>query len=358
MEHRPLTINITAGTILTALGIGLLVWLLFFLKDLVLIVLTAVVLSSAVEPGVAWFMKRKMRRIFAVGLVYVLSLGTLFGIAYLFFPPLLEELRGFVTLLPQYLNSFSINDLLSHGFVGITPEVSSTPASASSITSSIFQLQNIFTATGEGAFRALSGVFGGVVSFILIVVLSFYFAVEETGVDDFLRIAVPVKHQEYALHLWKRSHHKIGLWMQGQLLLSCIMGIFVFLWLTVLGVPYSLVLAFVAGFAELIPFFGPIIAGVTAVAVAFSAVSFSTVIFVGVGFLILHQVESHLIYPLVVKKVVGVPPLLVILALIAGAQLAGFLGILLSVPLAAALQEFVTDVQKSKARELAELKKQ
>jgi len=144
--------------------------------------------------------------------------------------------------------------------------------------------------------------------------------------------------------------------MQGQLVLSCIMGIFAFLWLTILGLQFALVLAFVAAVAELIPIFGPIIAGITAVAVAVSTEPTSTVFLVGGGFLVLHELEANLIYPLVVKKVVGVPPLLVILALIAGGELAGFLGILLSVPVAAAFQEFISDVQKKKQRELERMK--
>ncbi len=353
MDKGPLSITITPGTILTAAGIGILIWLLFFLKDLVLIILTAIVLASAVEPGVRWFMRYGFPRVFAVASVYFGVFGILFSVVYLFFPPLLEEARGFLTALPQYLNSFSINDLLVNGIPGI-----SQGPSTASISDSIFELQSIFTATGEGAFRALSGIFGGVLSFILIIVLSFYFAVQETGIDDFLRIVVPVRHQEYALNLWKRSHEKIGLWMQGQLLLSCIIGIFTFLWLTIVGVPYSLVLAFLAAIMDLVPIFGPIVAGIIAVAVAFPAGGLSMALLVAGGFLILQQLEAHLIYPLVVKKVVGVPPLLVILALIAGAQLAGFLGILLSVPVAAAFQEFVRDIERSKQKELARMRRE
>ena len=73
--------------------------------------------------------------------------------------------------------------------------------------------------------------------------------------------------------------------------------------------------------------------------------------------MIIQQFENHLIYPLVVKKVVGVPPLLVIIALIIGAKLAGFLGIILSVPAAAALQELVKDIQKDKEKKLAKVDK-
>lgn len=76
------------------------------------------------------------------------------------------------------------------------------------------------------------------------------------------------------------------------------------------------------------------------------------------GFIVINQLQSHLIYPLVVKKVIGVPPLLVIIALIAGSQLAGFLGVLLSVPIAAALSEFVGDIQRSKERAVARMEKE
>ena len=347
--ERPLSITITPGTVLTAIVIGLLVWLIFFLKGLVLIVLTAVVIASAAEPGIQWFRRRKFPRVWSVFAVYILVFGILFGIAYFFFPPLLSEARGFLLSLPQYLNSVNFSNIFSFDLS------SSATAASSSISDSLLQLQNIFTAPGEGAFRALAGFFGGIVSFFLIVVLSFYFAVEETGVDTFIRVVVPVEQQPYALDLWRRSHQKIGLWMQGQIVLSCIMGIFAFLWLTILGIQYSLVLAFIAAFAELIPIFGPIIAGVTAVAVAAASVPTSTLFLVAGGFLILHELEANLIYPLVVKKVVGVPPLLVIIALFAGGELAGFLGILLSVPAAATLQEFVTDVRKSKERDLARM---
>ena len=352
-EKSPVSIAITPSTILMAIALGLLVWLVFYLKDLVLIVITAIVLASAVEPGVSWFMRYGLHRIFSVASVYLLTLGVLFSVAYLFFPPLIEETRGFVATLPQYLDSLNITELSSAGILGPATEAVS---SGGSLTDTLFQFQNIFTSTSQGAFRALSGIFGGVVSFVLIIVLSIYFAIQETGVDDFLRIVVPVKYQEYAVHLWKRSHVKIGLWMQGQLLLSLIMGILAYLWLTILGVPFSIVLSLFAAVAELIPIFGPILAGIAALAVAASANGTNVALLVAGGYLVLHQLENHLIYPLVVKKVVGVAPLLVILALVAGLQLAGFLGVLLSVPIAAAIQEFVTDVQKRNERELKSLK--
>jgi len=340
----PITIHISPTTIVTGIAIILAFWLLFYLKDLVLIVLTAIVISSSIEPAVLWFMRYRVIRPAAVALVYALVFGFLFGFAYLLFPPLIEETRGFVSTLPKYIETFNLGDILSNQFAITTTEASAT----ASLTETLREFQNIFTATGEGAFRAVAGVFGGVFSFFLILLLSFYFAVQETGIDDFLRVMTPIKHQKYAIGLWRRSQAKIGLWMQGQLLLSLIVAVLTYLWLTILGVPYALLLAIFAAIAELVPVFGSLAAAIPAIAVAGTFGGLPTALLAGGGYLVINQIQGNLIYPLVVKRVVGVPPLLVILALIAGAQLAGFLGVLLSVPIAAALQELVSDVEKSK----------
>lgn len=354
-EKGSTSISITTGTIVTAFGIGLLVWLFFYLKDLVLIILTAIVLASALEPAVRWFMRQGAHRILAVALVYGLIFGTIFAIAYAFFPPLLKEAGAFSAQLPQYLQAINLDDVLNSPIVNSAREVVGTvPTFQEYITN----IQNIFTSTSAGAFRALAGIFGGVISFVLIVVLSIYFAVQDTGVDDFLHIVLPVEHQRYGVDLWRRSQRKIGLWMQGQVLLSLIASVLAYLWLTILGVPYSFLLAVFAALAELIPVFGTYIAAAPAAVIGFSVGGAPMALAVIGGFVIINQLEAHLIYPLVVKKVIGIPPLLVIVALLAGGQLAGFLGVLLSVPIAAALQEFLSDVQKSKERALARMEKE
>lgn len=354
-DKGPISISITTGTVIAFFAIGIGAWLLFYLKDLVLVILTAVVLSSAVEPGVQWFMRQRAPRIIAVTLVYVLIFGSIFAVAYAFFPPLLKETAGFSSQLPQYLDSINIDEILNNNLVNSAREVVD---GVPTFQQYIGQIQNVFTSTSAGAFKALAGIFGGIVSFVLIVVLSIYFSVQETGVDDFLRVILPVERQKYGIDLWKRSQVKIGLWMQGQLLLSLIAGVLTYLWLAILGVPYAFLLAIFAAMAELIPVFGTYIAAAPALAVAFSLGGVPLTLAVLGGFVVINQLQSHLVYPLVVKKVVGVPPLLVIIALIAGHQLAGFLGVLLSVPLSAALAEFVTDIQRSKDRALARMSKQ
>lgn len=345
-SNAPVSITITPGSVLTAIGLILGVWLLFFLKNLVLVVLTAIVIASSIEPAVLWFMRRRLHRIAAVALVYAIIFGFLFGVAYFLFPPLIEDTSDFVATLPQYFATLNIQSQLPSQLIATTQEVAKVDST--SLLSTLREFQNIFTSTGEGAFRAVAGVFGGVFSFLLILILSFYFAVQETGIDDFLRIVTPIKYQKYAVSLWRRSQVKIGLWMQGQLLLSLIIAVLTYLWLTILGVPYALLIAIFAAIAELVPVFGSIVAGASATAVAFTAGGAPLALLAAGGYLVINQIQANLIYPLVVKRIVGVPPLLVILALIAGAQLAGFLGVLLSVPAAATLQELVSDIEKAK----------
>lgn len=352
-KESSLLITITPTSAVTAAAVVLGIWLVFYLKTLFLIVLTAIVIASSIEPAVLWFMKRRIVRPAAVALVYLIIVGSLFGFAYLLFPPLIQETSGFVATLPQYVSAFKLDELISNQLIVATKEVANVDTS--SLAQTLAQFKDIFTSTGEGAFRAVAGVFGGVFSFLLIMLLSVYFAIQETGIDDFIRIIAPVRHQKYAISLWRRSQVKIGQWMQGQLLLSLIVAVLTYLWLTVLGVPYALLLAIFAAIAELVPVFGSLAAAIPSILVAGTFGGITLALLAGGGYLVINQIQGNLIYPLVVKRVVGVPPLLVILALIAGAQLAGFLGVLLSVPLAAALREFISDVEKAKLAEVKEL---
>ncbi len=344
---KDVNIHITAGSIISTilfLGLAALLW---FLRDLLLILLTAVVIASAMEPAVRFFSRHGIHRILAVILMYLGVIGTFLGALIFFIPPILGDAANLLSKLPETLSALNITDvthgLLPWGTVG--DQISSADL-----------LRNISTTLADttgGVFTTVSAFFGGLTSFVLIIVFSFYFSVQATGVDDFLRVITPIKEQAYVLHLWKRSQDKIGKWMQGQIVLGLIVGVLLYLGLTILGIPNALLLAVLAGLFELIPVFGQILAAIPALAIAFADGGFTALLLVGGLYLVVQQFEAHLIYPVVVKKIVGVPPLLVILALIVGAKLAGFLGILLSVPIAAAIQEFVADVDREKTRALA-----
>lgn len=343
---KHLSVTITPGTIVAAIAIGAAAYALWMLRDIALLVLTAIVIASAIEPGVAFFMRYRLHRVVAVALMYLIVFGSFFGFVYAFLPPIISEAQSFLSTAPQYLDTLN----LPTSFSG----VAESAQQGQSVFQTLLAFQSAFTETSGGVVRIISTFFGGIFSLLLVIVLSFYFAVQSTGVADFLRIITPHKHENYVIDLWQRAQRKIGLWMQGQLLLSVISGTITYLGLLILGVPYALLLAVIAAVMNLVPVFGSLIAGILATAVAFTAGGLTLAIIVAGLFLILNQFEGNLLYPLVVNKVVGIPPLLVIVALLVGGSLAGFLGVLLSIPLAAAAREFVSDLERNKRAKAAQ----
>jgi predicted PurR-regulated permease PerM len=341
------SVTITPQSIITAILFGLLLVLIYYLRDLVLVVLTAVVIASAMEPAINFLTRHSVPRLLGVIMMYLLVATVFFGVLFFFIPPVLDDASSFLTRLPDTLSNLNISDV-THGLLpwgSVTETLSSADL--------LHRLSQTLADSTGGVFTTLSAFFGGVTSFVLVVVFSIYFSVQETGIDDFLRVVSPAKHQAYVLNLWKRSQAKIGKWMQGQIVLALIVAVLLYLGLTILGVPYALLLSVLAAIFELIPVFGQIFAAVPAIAVGFGTGGVTEALLITGLYVVVQQFEAHLIYPVVVKKVVGIPPLLVILALLIGIKLFGFLGVLLSVPIAGAIQELVSDIDKAKARLLA-----
>ncbi len=342
MEIREQSISISIGTIIKAIVVGLLFVTLFILKDLVLVLLVSIVVASSVEPGTQWFIRRKVPRLFAVILIYLLIAIAFACVVFFLLIPLLSESGDFLKNFPVYFNASVVSDTI--GNTGFVADLTNSL----NIEKVITQINTLVATVSGNAFGTVTTVFGGLLSFFLMTILSFYLAVEEDGVGKFLKAITPLKHEKYVVALWLRSQRKIGLWMQGQLVLAIIIGMLVYLGLSIINVPNALLLASLAAAFEIIPLFGPILASIPAVMISFVAGGFPLAILVIGLYLIVHQFENQLIYPLVVKKVVGVSPIVSIIALAAGWELAGFVGLVLSVPIAAVIIEFLDDLEKNK----------
>lgn len=335
------TISISLGTIIKTIVILLALILVYLLRDLALVILTSVVVASAIEPAAEWLTKRRLPRVPAVLLIYLIGFGLFFVLIPVFIFPVFSDLISLSSTLPAKIGDLST-------WLGTSDTLGAITGSLGeqiSVIELVNNLQGTLADTSRGFLQIASIVFGGFLSFVLIIVFSFYLAVQADGVENFLRVVTPIDRENYVLNLWRRAQKKIGLWMQGQLLLGLIIGVLVFLGLTIFNVPYALVLALLAALFELIPFFGPILAAVPAVILSFS-VSPTQGLMILAFYIIIQQFENHLIYPLVVRKLVGVPALVVIIGLIAGAKLAGFLGIILAVPVSVVLIELVNDWER------------
>ncbi len=175
------------------------------------------------------------------------------------------------------------------------------------------------------AVSILFGVIGGLASVLSVLLISFYLLIKRDGIESFFRAVLPQSMENTVIRLWDRVRLRIGHWFRIQMLLSLFVGLLVFISLLILGVKYSLVLGTIAAIFEIVPIAGPIFAGAVSALIALSQ-SPSLAIWVVVIFVLIQQLESNVLTPLIMKRSVGVNPVIVILALLAGAQLGGIVG--------------------------------
>ncbi len=347
MPFENKTIEISAGTIIKTIIFVVGFWVLYLLRDSVLAVVAAIVIASAIDPGVRWFEKRRVPRVAGVIAIYLAGFALIGFILFFIIPTFLSETSSLVSNIPTYINQINnaiplLDESILEGYSPIIKQAAEAISEASYV-----QNINSGNAVSSGVIDT-SQVFGGTMRFILIIVLSFYFSVTKDGITHFLRIVTPIKNEEYVINLWNRTKTKIGAWMQGQVFLGALVGSIIFMLLSVLHVKHALPLGILAGILEIIPVFGPVLAAVPAVAFAFLDGGAGLGFWVLLVYILVQQFENHIFYPLVVRKMVGISPILVIISLVVGYDLAGFLGVLLSVPLSVLLVELLDDLDKRK----------
>jgi len=346
-KNTNININITSESIVRLIFFVSLFALGFYLKDLMLTILTSIVVASALEPFILWFKERKLPRVMAVIVIYVALFVTIFILISIFLPLIFDDIFKLFSSIPSMIKSFDIFNYISDVPAQILNTLKNMVADSFSLDKLIPGIKGLMSGTSDSLADTAKFIFGNIFSFGFIIVFSFYLAVQEAGIEAFLQLVTPLKYEDYIINLWKRSSKKIGLWLQGQILLGVLIGVFVFLGLSILGIKNALALGVFASIFEIIPVFGPILAAVPAVILAFIQ-SPTLGLFVLGFFIIIQQFENHLIYPLVVRKMIGIPPLLSIVFLVVGAQLAGFLGVVLAVPVAVILMEIIEDFEKKK----------
>ncbi|MBI2053375.1 MAG: AI-2E family transporter [Candidatus Sungbacteria bacterium] len=333
-------ISIPALTILRFFAVVLLLVGLYLVLDIIAALFFAVIIASALQPAISWMTDRSLPRILAVVLIYLMIAMGVAGLAYFIVPLLMEELRGFAAVYPS---------LVAQAHLGLN-QVGQLPffsLFAPDIGGGFDFAFERFGGLADGFLSAASAAFGGVFSFVLVLVFSFYLAAQEKGIENFLRLMMPLAYEPYMLDLWERSQKKLGKWLRTQMLLGTLVGVLIFFGLTLLGVRHAFFFALIAGVFEIIPIVGPILAAVPVVATALLTSPFLGVLTIAL-YVAIQQIESHVIVPVVMRRTVGLSPLVVVLALLIGGRLGGIFGILLAVPLTAIAAELLNDWDKKK----------
>lgn len=301
------------------------------IRDLVITLLLAVVLASAMEPLVSYLHKHKIPRVVSVLAVYALIIGAVVFILTLVVPVVVGQFNVLSASLPEYTQQLQTRFPFAKTLLGDT--------NLSDV------LRHVISPTigGESVVSRTVGVFNGIFTVITILVVSFYLVAEQKGMLQFIRSLVPQKHQDFTVQLVGKIQVRMGRWVIGQFLLSCVIFALTFLGLTILGVKYALFLALLAGLLEVVPYIGPIIAAIPAV---FFALGQSPALALAVLalYVVVQKTEGYLLVPKVMERTVGTSPLLVLISLLVGLKLAGVMGLLLAVPLVSAINLVISEL--------------
>ncbi|MFH0830767.1 MAG: AI-2E family transporter [Parcubacteria group bacterium] len=336
-QQPPQTISITTGTIVKTVAILLVVAFLWVIRDIVVIALFSLILAAAIDPLVDLLQRYKIPRSLGVFMIFVLLVAIIAGVVTLLIPPIAEQVSELARALPQYFTEERV-DLYQR-----LQEAARNLQLTDSLRDLFSSIGKTLSSTTGGIFSTVSSFFGGVFSVISIAVLTFYLTAEEKGIKKFFQFIVPASQRDYVADLTSRIQAKLGVWLRTYILLGIFVGTLVYIGLALIGVPYALVLALLAGLLEFVPFVGPIVSIVPAL---FFAVTDSPVkaILVLVLYVVVNQVEQHLIVPRLLRRTIGLNPVVIVLVLLIGAKLAGVIGLLLAVPLTIALVEFGKDI--------------
>jgi predicted PurR-regulated permease PerM len=298
-------------------------------RNVLLGLFLAIIISSGLEFLVNFLEKKGLPRTLGVVAIFMLAALAVILLIYAVVPVIIVDLTSiFSTVSNDFGDSF-LGSLVNLKTVESFGEI-------------LNRLSAQFFAGNLSPIGTLSNILGGLGLAIAVIVSSFYLSLSRDGVERFIKAVFPDAYEEAALRIYTKTSRKIGLWFRAQIILSLIVGISMWIGLAILGVRHSFVLGILAAIFELVPFVGPILSGAMAVIVAFH-ISFTKAIYVLIFSLLLHQLESHVLVPILAKRSVDVHPVIVIIALLIGAEILGVLGLLIAVPAAVVFQEIIED---------------
>ncbi len=316
----PRKVEISHKTVIFTVLFLILLWFLYFIRDIIFMVFVALLLMTILNPLVTRLSRFKIPRVVSLLIVYVLVVFSIVLTMAALIPPLIEQTTNFASGLPAYLQNLPISSKIGDQIYD-------------QILSQVVNLPGQIIGFGVT-------LVSNIINIITVLILAFYFLLARDRLDDQL---LSYLGKERALNLGKiidELEVKLGGWARGQIALMFVIGIFNFIGLTILGIPFALPLSIFAGLVEIVPYMGPIIGAVPAVIIGLGispVVGLATIAFSFLN----HQLENYVFAPKIIQKSVGVAPIITLVALAVGLKVAGVTGVLISVPIVITVQVLV-----------------
>ena len=333
VDFLPRTVFRVVGILLAT---AIVLEILWISRHVLTWIFIALFLALALNPAVDRLEARLKRRGVATGLVYIAALAVVIGIGFLFIPTLVTQVNDFAGKVPDYLNDLT----KGRGRLGFLQTKyhlvdKAREALKQGGASKLFGISGTALALAQGVVNA-------VLATVTIAFMTLFMLLEgRKWIESFFSLLAPGPQRR-----WRAVGHDIyrtvGGYVTGNLLISLIAGGLTTIVLLVVGVPYAVALGLIVAILDLIPLAGATIAAIIVGAVAFLH-SIPAGIIVIVFFIVYQQVENHILQPIVYGKTVQLSPLVVLIAVLIGAQLAGVLGALAAIPVAGSLQVVFVD---------------
>jgi len=329
-------VDISSLTLLKIILIIAIIIFLFYIKNIVVMVFIALILSATINPFIDWMQRNKIPRALGVLLIYSVVFSSLFLSVYLIINPLTIEIKNLSKDFPLYWQKLSSSWQEFDNFSKSQGWQQTIENFLSSLQTGLLSLASNF----------LGGIFsfvGNLISLLIILVITFYLSVYDQVMKKKIRSFLPADKQPYFLSVVNRMQERVGLWLRGQIFLSFIIFILSLIGLLILRVKYAWVLALFAGITEFIPYLGPFLGAIPAVLIAFvqnPLLGFYVLLL----YIIIQQSENNIIVPLIMKKVTGLNPIIVIVAMLIGAKIASIAGVLLAIPVATIISVLFNDI--------------
>lgn len=341
MDKQTIKVEFSITSLLMVIAVAAGLLLAYLLRNIILSVFIAFILAAAIEPLLKFLQKYKLPKSVSLAITYIFALIILGLMAFIVFPPLIQQVELFVRNLPDLtskavqvvagnnVNESEVQQYMQRGLDFIFGR-------AEQISNSVLQVG--------------INVISGVATVITIVVISFYLVAQKNQLYDGLIYLMPKKNYEQVRVILPKVERKLGLWLRGQLILGVLIGFLTWVGLTILQIEYALPLAIIAGILELVPLIGPILAAIPSIIIGLT-VSPALAVAVTIMYIVVQQLESNLIVPKVMERAVGLNPLLIIIALLAGGTLMGIMGAIIAVPVAVVIASILEEVRSSAAAE-------
>lgn len=316
-------------------------WLLFQFRNIVLLLLAAIVLATALQPVINWLMRRGLNRTVSAAITYVLFVALLLGAGFLIIPILANQATAISGVIPEYYSkarallfqssSWPVRRLAM--FLPSEAPISLNAGSAEPLTEELMlaRVTQLFDYVDIGL-RALFGIIG-------VFLLAFYWSLERDRTIRWLVALFPVSKRRAITNRIDDVEAKLEVFLVAQGTLCLIIGAASLAAYLIIGLPYALLLALLAGIAEAVPLVGPLLGAIPALFIALT-LDPSKVVGVLIATAIIQVLENNLIVPKVMNKAVGANPILTLVTFLVFSYLLGIAGAFIAVPVAVAVQWF------------------